>query len=499
MPPSSADPMDHLPTGLKLFVRNLQSLTPAKLDDSNYPSWSETLRANLMAHRLLSYVDGTEPAPPSLILDEKAAISRKEDSPVMKANPAYETWMIVDAQIRACLLAVISPTVQTHIHTLPTSAAIWSHLEQRYNSLSRTHIFQLKERLHSLQKWSDTMQTYLDNVLNIVSSLTLAHESISDQDVILCILRGLPAEYSSLKQNIRTNIGNVNINQVSAWLLSEELNVTLEKKLQLNDSASASTSDVHNVLYTTSGRGNLRGRGRGGYRGRNSSKGGSTYGGRGSRSTGSQRDDYRGRGGRGLDRCRANYAENLDMWSGIAGTVLMSHILVLHKRFTQLVMPVVGGVLLGIQPVVEPGVRFSAPLEERSAARRHYLEFACSFISWLEVGLAVCFGLEGRREDGAKSCRMLRSLVLVSVLFPIAWAALVCLFALYYDLDHGLILDLRWNCFVVVLGQLKGFPLSMVFASFGRHHHLIWSWVLCLLLHLGLAGRLPRALLDPFG
>ncbi|RAL42679.1 hypothetical protein DM860_009186 [Cuscuta australis] len=61
------------------------------------------------------------------------------------------------------------------------------------------------------------------------------------------------------------------------------------------------------------------------------------------------------------------------------------------------------------------GVRFSPPLEERFAARRHYLECACSFISWLKVGLAVCFGLEGRREDGAKSCRMLRSLVLVSV------------------------------------------------------------------------------------
>ncbi|VFQ87467.1 unnamed protein product [Cuscuta campestris] len=279
MAPTTADPMDHLPTGLKLFVRNLQSLTPAKLDDSNYPSWSATIRANLMAHRLLGYVDGTEPAPPSLLLDEKAATSGKEDPPVMKANPAYETWLIVDAQIRAYLLAIVSPTVQTHIHSLPTSAAIWTHLEQRYNSLSRTHIFQLKERLHSLQKGSDSMQTYLDNVLNIVSSLTLAHEHISDQDVILCILRGLPADYSSLKQNIRTNIGNVNLNQVSAWLLSEELNINLERQLQITGSASSSVSEIHNALFTNSGRGNFRGRGRGGYRGRGSSRGRGAYGG----------------------------------------------------------------------------------------------------------------------------------------------------------------------------------------------------------------------------
>ncbi|VFQ99485.1 unnamed protein product [Cuscuta campestris] len=185
MAAQSSDPMDRLPTGLKLFVRNLQSLTPVKLDDTNYPSCSATVRANLIAHRLLGYVDGSEVPPPPLVLDEKAAAPSKDEPPVMKPNPAYDSWVLVDAQIRACLLAIVSPTVQTHIHALPSSAAIWNHLEQRYNSLSRTHIFQLKERLHSIQKGTDSMQTYLDTVLTIVSSLKLAHEDISEQDIIL--------------------------------------------------------------------------------------------------------------------------------------------------------------------------------------------------------------------------------------------------------------------------------------------------------------------------
>ncbi|VFQ75464.1 unnamed protein product [Cuscuta campestris] len=185
MAAQTSDPMDRLPTGLKLFVRNLQSLTPVKLDDTNYPSWSATVRANLVAHRLLGYVDGSEVPPSPLNLDEKAAAPGKDAPPVMKPNPAYDSWVLVDAQIRACLLAIVSPTVQTHIHALPSSAAIWNHLEQRYNSLSRTHIFQLKERLHSIQKGTDSMQTYLDTVLTIVSSLKLAHEDISEQDIIL--------------------------------------------------------------------------------------------------------------------------------------------------------------------------------------------------------------------------------------------------------------------------------------------------------------------------
>ncbi|VFQ63525.1 unnamed protein product [Cuscuta campestris] len=296
MASSSSDPMDCLPTGLKLFVRNLQSLTPVKLDDTNYLSWSATVRANLLAHRLLGYVDGSEPSPPSFVLDEKAAAPGKDEPPVMKPNPAYESWNIIDAQIRACLLAIVSPTVQTHIHALPTSAAIWNHLEQRYNSLSRTHIFQLKERLHGVTKGTDSMQSYLDTVLTIVSSLKLAHEEISEQDIILCVLRGLPADYASLKQNIRTNIATVTFNQVSSWLLSEELNLSFEKKLSLGDSDSTSSVDIHNALFTNSGRGNGRGHGRGPPRGRGGPYRGSQPGGRGGRQP-QYHDDARGRGG----------------------------------------------------------------------------------------------------------------------------------------------------------------------------------------------------------
>ncbi|VFQ92380.1 unnamed protein product [Cuscuta campestris] len=270
----SSDPMDRLPTGLKLFVRNLQSLNPVKLDDTNYPSWSATVHANLVAHRLLSYVDGSEVPPPSLVLDEKAAAPGKYEPPVMKPNPAYDSWVLVDAQIRACLLAIVSPIVQTRIHALPTSAAIWNHLEQQYNSLSRTHIFQLKEHLHSIQKGTDSMQTYLNTVLTIVSSLKLAHE------------------------DIRTNIATVTFNQVSAWLLSEELNLTFEKKLHLGDSGSPSSTDLHHALFTNSGWGTGRGRDRGPFRGRGGPSRGSSYSGRGRLPY--YRDDPRGRGcGRG--------------------------------------------------------------------------------------------------------------------------------------------------------------------------------------------------------
>ncbi|VFQ61738.1 unnamed protein product [Cuscuta campestris] len=267
-----------LPSGLKLFLRNLHSLVPTKLEDNNYPSWSSTVKATLQAHKLLGFVEGTEVMPSPTILDEKAPASDK--GPVLKANPAYDLWIIIDAQLRASLLALLSPAVQSLVYHCNTAAEIWSHLHQRYNSLSRTHIFQLKEQLHNLRKGQSSMQKYLDEALQIVNSLALAREPVSEQDVILNILRGLPPEYASLKQNVRTNIATVTLNSISSWLLSEELNIQLEQKLLLGSSSSSST-DLPTAFYASNQRGRGRGRfsnGRGAGRYGGSNSGARPYG-----------------------------------------------------------------------------------------------------------------------------------------------------------------------------------------------------------------------------
>ncbi|VFQ99031.1 unnamed protein product [Cuscuta campestris] len=207
------DPFDTLPGGLKLFLRNLHALIPTKLEDHNYPAWSSTVRATLVAHRLLEFVDGTAQPPPPTIVDEKAPAAA-DGVPVLKPNPAYEQWTILDAQLRAALLVTLSPSVQNLVHLCPTAAAIWDHLHQRYNSLSRTHIFQLKEQLHNLRKGELSMQAYLDEALKIVTALSLAREPVPEQDLILNVLRGLPSEYASLKQNVRTNITDLTFNKM---------------------------------------------------------------------------------------------------------------------------------------------------------------------------------------------------------------------------------------------------------------------------------------------
>ncbi|VFQ87118.1 unnamed protein product [Cuscuta campestris] len=270
----TADPLDDLPTGLKLFIKNLHSLTAEKLDDTNFLSWLSTVSANLSAHRLMGHVDGSIVPPPPTV-----RTADKDGNVSSVPNPEYEKWSVIDAQLCACLLAIITPSVQTTLLAHTSAQAIWNQLQLRYNSLSLTHIFQLKEQLHNIHKGTDSMQKYLDEIAKIVASLHRAKSEISDQDVILCILRGLPPDYGSIKQNICTNIGTVTLTEVTSWLIQEELNLQMEQKLQLKES---STTDVHTALYTNS---SFR-RGRGG------------------------RFPYRGCGGRGAATGRSFAAQN---------------------------------------------------------------------------------------------------------------------------------------------------------------------------------------------
>nr|GMD37997.1 Retrovirus-related Pol polyprotein from transposon RE1 [Ipomoea batatas] len=192
----------------------------------------------------MGYVDGSISPPPATL--PVAAKGTRATPTVTIPNPYFEVWSIIDAQLCACLLAIISPSVKNNLHGLTATAAIWSHLQLRYNSLSRTHIFQLKEQLHNIQKGGDSMQKYLDSVVKIVAALDRAKSTIPEQDVILCVLRGLLYEYFSIKQNIRTNIATVTVAQVSSWLLTEELTLQIEQRIQLHQSTS--NTEPHTAL-----------------------------------------------------------------------------------------------------------------------------------------------------------------------------------------------------------------------------------------------------------
>ena len=221
---TEVDPLDSLPSGVKLLLRHLHALIPKKLSDINYPTWKITVLTALEANYLLKYVDGSTEPPPAVI----TATDKSE-----KTNPAHAAWKAVDGQIRSCLIAVISPTVQKHVRSYTTASALWTALATRYASISHSHIFQLRDRLHTITKGTKTMAKYLDEVSTIITALDTMNEIIPEKDLVMCVVRGFPLAYSSIKQVVRISPTPVDLATLSSWLKSEEINVDLESKLLL--------------------------------------------------------------------------------------------------------------------------------------------------------------------------------------------------------------------------------------------------------------------------
>ena len=84
---TEVDPLDSLPSGVKLLLRHLHALIPEKLSDINYPTWKITILTALEANYLLKYIDGSTEPPPAVI----TATDKSE-----KTNPAHAAWKVVD-------------------------------------------------------------------------------------------------------------------------------------------------------------------------------------------------------------------------------------------------------------------------------------------------------------------------------------------------------------------------------------------------------------------
>ena len=93
-------------------------------------------------------------------------------------------------------------------------------LATRYALISHSHIFQLRDRLHTITKGTKTMAEYLDEVSTIITALDTVNEIILEKDLIMCVVRGLPSAYSSIKQAVRISPTPVDLATLSSWLKS---------------------------------------------------------------------------------------------------------------------------------------------------------------------------------------------------------------------------------------------------------------------------------------
>ncbi|BBN68591.1 hypothetical protein Prudu_489S000400 [Prunus dulcis] len=227
-PNSSSSNPNSFQTYTSLTIQNIGSMVPIKLKRSNYLPWCALFAPILRRYKLLGLIDGTEPCPMPFLPDRSL-------------NPAYESWYEKDQNLLIWFNSTLSEEVIPFTVGVSSSRDLWLKLEQRFGGVSDAHIHQLRSRLQSIQKGSQTMADYLQQIKEISDSLTAAGASVSDRDLIAATLAGLPDEFESFIDSIMLRLSSTSLDELHGLLLTKELSMTRRKKI----ASSATTEPFH--------------------------------------------------------------------------------------------------------------------------------------------------------------------------------------------------------------------------------------------------------------
>lgn len=172
----------------------------------------------MRSHRLEGFVDGSKSAP-----RQEVTGSNGNTIP----NHEYSEWFERDQTLLSWINATLSNSALPYIIGMNTAKEAWDSLERRYASLSRSHIIELKKRLQQVKKGSSTMQEYLHQIKVLSDQLATFGAPISEDDLIIHTLAGLPPIYRPFQTSIRTGSRQdpVSLEELHTLLVCEELSL----------------------------------------------------------------------------------------------------------------------------------------------------------------------------------------------------------------------------------------------------------------------------------
>ncbi|CAN6716926.1 unnamed protein product [Malus baccata var. baccata] len=206
-------------------IQNIGSMVPIKLKRSNYLPWRALLAPILRRYKLLGLVDGTELCPPPFLPDRSI-------------NPAFEIWYAKDWNLLIWLNFTLLEYVIHFTVGVSYARDLWIKLEQRFGGVSDAHIHQLQSRLQAIQKGTQSMADYLQQLKEISYSLSAAGAPISDRDLMAATIAGLPDEFEYFIDSVMLHISSTSLDELHGLLLTNKLSMSRRKKLSSSNTES---------------------------------------------------------------------------------------------------------------------------------------------------------------------------------------------------------------------------------------------------------------------
>ncbi|PIA65552.1 hypothetical protein AQUCO_00100800v1 [Aquilegia coerulea] len=174
-------------TSLNVSLPSFANLVSVRLDRHNYLLWLGQIVPALNCHDLFKFVDGSYPTPLQFVTSA--------DGKTQELNPSFLSWKRHDQLVLSWINAMLTEPVLAQVIGLHTAKDVWDALTRLFSSNSEARVMQLKKQMMSLDRGSLSMIDYLGKVKGIADALASAQAPISNTDLVLNTLHGLPSEY----------------------------------------------------------------------------------------------------------------------------------------------------------------------------------------------------------------------------------------------------------------------------------------------------------------
>lgn len=177
-----------------------------KLDDSNYVTWNFQIELLLDGNGIFGFLDGSIPC---------------SDKPELDSD-AYTVWRIHDKALMTLITATLSTAVLSCVIGCKSSQEMWTSLRERFANMSRSSIVQMKIDLQNIRKGPESIDVYLQMIKDARDHLAAVGVVMSDEEIAIVALRGLPPEYNTIKSIIHGRETLVSLKELRSQLKAEE-------------------------------------------------------------------------------------------------------------------------------------------------------------------------------------------------------------------------------------------------------------------------------------
>ena len=181
-------------------------------------------------------------------------------------NPDFLIWKSKERALLTFISSTPTPSVLAITVGCSSAREVWKVLENRFSSISRSHVMNLKGELHNVKKGSDSVDVYLQKIKVIRDKLMAVGILLDDEELLHVAIKGLPKEFSAFRSAIRTRSAKLSFDELTTLLNAEE--ESLNEGMEIKDSTfvmSVNTTPRFNNTggYNSFNLSNNRGRGRG--------------------------------------------------------------------------------------------------------------------------------------------------------------------------------------------------------------------------------------------